>query len=193
MAGEAGVTDPAAGPALTQRSFTFGRRYPKVIGRIGRFTLPAPMSVLQLGVFVGGVGMLRALQPVWAHLGALNVAVYLVVPAGLAFAARFARVEGRSPARFLLGVTSLALTPHGGYLRGRAVAAVRPWRLSGAAFTDPGPPPAPASGSPRAATESPRPAAPHVAARPSVADLQAALAPSRAGRLRGAAAGDRAG
>jgi hypothetical protein len=181
------VTDPGARTALTQRSFTFGRRYPKVIGRIGRFTLPAPMSVLQLGVFVGGVGVLRAVQPVWAHLGALNVAVYLVVPAGLAFAARFARVEGRSPARFLLGMAGLALASRGGYLRGRAVAAARPWQLSGAVFTDPGPSPAAAPGSSRPATESSRPAAQRVAARPSVADLQAALARARSGRPRRAA------
>jgi hypothetical protein len=181
------VADRAVTSTLTQRSFTFGRRYPKVIGRIGRFTLPAPMSVLQLGVFVGGVGVLRAVQPVWAHLGVLNVAVYLVVPAGLAFAARFARVEGRSPARFLLGVTSLALSPRGGYLRGRAVAAARPWRLSGAAFTDPGP--RPAAGSSPASR--PRLAGP--ASARSVAGLQAALAPTRAGRLRGVAAGGRVG
>ncbi len=185
------MTDPVAGTALTQRSFTFGRRYPKVIGRIGRFTLPAPMSVLQLGVFVGGVAALRAVQPVWAHLGALNVAVYLVVPAGLAFAARFARVEGRSPARFLLGMAGLALAPRGGYLRDRAVSAARPWRLSGAVFTDPGYLPGPAVGGP--AAEPPRPAASRPATRPSVADLQEALATAPTGPLRGVATGTRAG
>lgn len=150
---------------LTLHTFTFGRRYPKVIGSIGKFTLPFPLSIAQIGVFVLSIFTLRILSPIWAHLpGALNLLVYVVVPVGLAFTLRFARIEGRSPWRFLLGATTLLTASPGGQLRSKAVLRSGVSRMGGIRFfVEAGPA---GSGEPRA--ESPQ-AATALAVRPAPA------------------------
>ncbi|MCI0686274.1 MAG: hypothetical protein L0Y54_03405, partial [Sporichthyaceae bacterium] len=106
-------------------------------------------------------------RAVWAHLPWWgNVAVLVVVPAGLATLLRRARVEGRTPYLAAIGWLGMLTAPHGGRtLSGSGPRPGRPVRAGGwAGFS----PPSGGTGTAAGAAGPLRPSAPR-----SVADLLA--------------------
>lgn len=117
---------------ITCYSYTFARRFPLVIGKIGGW-VPwwGPATPTQYGVGVGSVLLLLSTRSVWAHFGPMNVLILVATPFALAWSLRAARIENRAPYKALLGLlTLLASAPHG-TLRGRPVRRTRPVRLGG--------------------------------------------------------------
>ncbi|MGI8873360.1 MAG: TcpE family conjugal transfer membrane protein [Egibacteraceae bacterium] len=127
------MTSAEPTPPLQCRTYTYARRYPLVIGKIGGATLWWPMSVLQMGVLVASVVLLFRTRALWAHLGTLgNLAVGIGLPAVLAWTVRYMRIEGRPPLRSLIGALGYAFAPRHGLLRGHPAAAPKPSPLIGA-------------------------------------------------------------
>ena len=125
------VAEPT--PPVQCRTYTYARRYPLVIGKIGGATLWWPMSLLQMGVLVASVVLLFHTRALWAHLGTLgNLTVGVGLPAALAWMVRYMRIEGRPPLRSLVGALGYAFAPRHGLLHGRPAAASRPSPLIGA-------------------------------------------------------------
>ena len=175
--------------ALVCRSYTHARRHPKVIGKIAGWTLPWPITPLQLFVAVGGFLTLLQTRGLWAHLGGLvDLLILVALPSTAAVLLRHLRVEGRSPARFLCGYASVLSAPRHGRRHGRPVRPPRPQRVHGTVFCLPtGPtrvaPAPPARTAPRAAgpTAAARTPAPRAAGTPSARHLPATpLAPAAA-------------
>lgn len=128
--------------AVVCRSYTFARRHPAVIGKIGGWTLPGPVSPAQLGVLVGSFVVLVQTRRLWAHLPAvLNLVVIAGLPLALAWAVRHLRMEGRSPVRMAAGLACLLSAPPGGTRQGRPLRSKRPVGCRGRVLVDPGPPP----------------------------------------------------
>ncbi|GAA2773110.1 hypothetical protein [Kitasatospora cinereorecta] len=113
---------------LIGRSYTRARRSPLVIGKLpGAGRLPGgPYTISQIVTMVLAFVALITTKAVWAHFGFGNVLIMVVVPWGLAFTLRYARMDGRDPARALLGVFTYASTPRAGRLAGRPVRLRRP-------------------------------------------------------------------
>jgi hypothetical protein len=115
------VTDDRVEP-LTCATYTHARRHPMVLGQIGGWTPPFQLTLPQVGVLI--VGYVLELQtwrwwgPYLPRVAAIGVAVGL--PCVLAFAARRARVEGRSLPRTVVGWLMLMWVPRGGQAVGRA-------------------------------------------------------------------------
>lgn len=79
-------------------SYTQALRHPVVIGHVAGWRLPWALSASQLGAVASMSGLLLATRPVWAHFGAVgNLAVFTVSVAGVGWAVRHWRIEGRSP------------------------------------------------------------------------------------------------
>lgn len=117
------------------RSYTRARRHPLVIGKIGGWTLPTPITPTQLLVLLGTFLALLWTRSVWAHIGGLgNLVVQGLVPLLLAWGVRHLRVEGRAPLRALGGLAAYLAAPRGGLLRGRAFRDRPPVRLRGGRF-----------------------------------------------------------
>lgn len=111
-----------AGPALTCRTYTHARRFPLVIGKIGGYALPTPLTPAQVVVLLASTGLLLATRDAWARLGgAGNLLVALLLPLALTWAVRHLRVEHRAPLRFALGCACYALRPRLGVRHGRPV------------------------------------------------------------------------
>lgn len=105
---------------LDCRSYTRARRHPLVIGKIGGWTLPTPITPTQLLVLLGTFLTLLWTRSIWAHLGGIgNLVVQGLVPLLLAWVVRHMRVEGRPPLRALAGLAAYLSAPRGGVLRGR--------------------------------------------------------------------------
>jgi hypothetical protein len=92
---------------------------PWVVGKIQGVTLPfGPYTATQLGVLLGGAWLLVQTFRFWSHLGPAGL-VFLALPPAAAWAARHARIEGRSPVRAIGGYLTLlachaaAKLPHG--------------------------------------------------------------------------------
>lgn len=116
--------------AITCRSYTRARRHPLVIGKIGGWTLPTPITPAQLGVLTGSFLALLWTRALWAHLGELgNLVVQGLVPLTLAWAVRHLRIEGRPPLRAAVGLAQYLASPREGALRGRAFREPRPARV----------------------------------------------------------------
>lgn len=123
-----------AGPEpLRCRSYTFARRYPLVIGKIGGWhPWWGPMTITQYAVLVGAAVALLQTRSLWAHLpGPTNLLVGLVVPFALAWLVRHARVEGRSPLRAAVGALGYFVAPRHGTCGGRPARRPRARRLTG--------------------------------------------------------------
>jgi hypothetical protein len=117
---------------LDCRTYTRARKHPLVIGKIGGWALPTPLSPTQLLVLLGSFGLLLYTRAVWGHLGALaNLLVQGGVPLTLTWAVRHLRIEGRPPLRTAAGLLSLATSPKGGVAHGRPHHAVRVARATG--------------------------------------------------------------
>ena len=128
--------------AVVCRSYTHARRHPAVIGKIGGWTLPSPVSPAQLGVLIGSFVLLVQTRRLWAQLPAvMNLVVLAGVPLGLAWAVRHLRMEGRSPVRMAAGVVCLLSAPPGGARQGRPLRPTRPVACRGRVLLDPGTPP----------------------------------------------------
>jgi len=144
------AAEEPSGP-LVLRSYTHARRFPMVIGRIAQFTLPWPLTPLQLAVFVGTVWLLVSLREVWPPLPmVVNLLVLVGVPVGLTWSVRHLRVEGRSPLVALAGRVGMVFAPRTGRLHGQPVPVCRPRRLGVDCFVEAvsreaGPQPAPAA------------------------------------------------
>jgi hypothetical protein len=105
---------------LACRTYTRGRKHPLVIGKIGGWALPTPLSPTQLLVLLGSFGVLLYTRSIWAHLGAVaNLLVQGGIPFALAWGVRHLRIEGRPPLRTLAGFLVYATAPKDGVLHGR--------------------------------------------------------------------------
>jgi hypothetical protein len=108
---------------ITCGSYTHARRFPKVIGKLSGWT-PwwGPWTITQYGVLVGGFLVLKITGPLWARFsGPVNAVLLIGVPFGLAWYARSAKVEGRSPLRAAIGLAALLVVPPTGRRQGRPV------------------------------------------------------------------------
>ena len=113
------------------RTYTHARRFPLVIGKVGGYALPTPLTPAQVVVLLGTTALLLSTRGVWARLpGPTDLVVAMAVPPVLAWAVRHARVEGRSPVRAAAGWLTYLLRPRRGLRGGRPVGAERPVHLT---------------------------------------------------------------
>lgn len=114
-------------------SYTQALRHPVVIGHVAGWRLPWALSASQLGAVASMSGLLLATRPVWAHFGAVgNLAVFTVSVAGVGWAVRHWRIEGRSPFLAAAGVATVLASPgcRHGMRNGKPVTPPRPRRGS---------------------------------------------------------------
>ena len=112
-------------------SYTQALRHPVIIGHVAGWRLPWALSASQLGAVAGVSGLLLATRPVWAHLGSVgNLAVFTVAVAGVGWAVRHWRIEGRSPFLVAASVAVVLLSPgcRRGVRNGKPVVRPRPTR-----------------------------------------------------------------
>ena len=102
-------------------SYTYARRHPKVIGRIGGWAPPVQLSFVQLGTLAATLVLLAMSWNVWAPSlpPLLRLMVVTTVPAASCWGVRRTRLEGRSLVRTAIGVLTLACQPRDGSLHGR--------------------------------------------------------------------------
>lgn len=125
--------EPAEG--VRCRSYTYARRYPLVIGKIGGwYPWWGPASIPQYAVGVAALLLLVQTRGVWAQLSApVNLLVIVAVPLLLAWSARRLRIEGRPPLRSLAGFAACWLAPRHGTVHGRPHRPARSARVAGTA------------------------------------------------------------
>ena len=93
-------------------SYTQALRHPVIIGHIAGWRLPWALSASQLGAVAGMCGLMLVTRPLWAHLGSIgNLAAFTVAVAGVGWAVRHWRIEGRSPFLVAAGVAMVLLSP----------------------------------------------------------------------------------
>lgn len=115
---------------ITCATYTHARRHPMVLGQIAGWTPPFQLTLPQVGVLIVGYWIMFQTWGIWARFLPGGVALFLAltIPATFAWAARRARVEGRSLVRTAGGWLSLLMVPRTGragnrtYREGRAVA-----------------------------------------------------------------------
>lgn len=110
----------SSGPALCA-SYTYARRHPKVLGRIGGWAPPVQLSFVQLATFAGSLLILVWTWGLWSAVlpPLARLLVIVVVPAGLCWAVRRSRIEGRTLTRAGIGLVTLWCQPRHGTLAGR--------------------------------------------------------------------------
>lgn len=117
------------------RVYTRARRHPNVIGVIGGWTLPWPLTPTQLGVLLGSFALLLSTRQLWAFLpGSFNTMIVGGGPIFLCWAVRHLRMEGRSPVRMAAGAASYLVRPRQGTLHGKAYRISRCCRFGGSIF-----------------------------------------------------------
>lgn len=106
---------------LVGHSYTRARKHPLVIGKLpGAGRLPGgPYTITQIVTMVVVFAALNLTQRLWAHFGVGNVAIMIAFPWGLAWVLRYARIDGRDPARALRSLLVYTSTPADGRLAGR--------------------------------------------------------------------------
>lgn len=115
---------------LECRTYTHARRFPIVIGKIGGYALPTPLTPTQVVVLLGVTGAELVTRGWWARLpGALDLLVAMLLPVLAAWAVRHAVVEGRSPLQALVGYLTYLMAPRHGLQAGRRVRPTRPIRI----------------------------------------------------------------
>lgn len=117
------------------RNYTSARRHPNVIGVIGGWALPWPVTPTQLGVLIGSFLLLLKTRPLWGAFlpGFVSLTILGGLPLLGAWMVRYFRVEGRSPVRAAAGGLSYLIRPRAGTLQGR------PFRCPPARRLDAGP------------------------------------------------------
>ncbi|MEV4506649.1 hypothetical protein [Streptomyces klenkii] len=118
---------------LIGHSYTRARKHPLVIGKLpGAGRLPGgPYTITQIVTMVATFGLLVMTRDLWAHFGMGNFLVLIVLPWGLAWVLRYARMDGRDPARALRSLLIYSSAPAGGRLSGRPQRTARPRLASG--------------------------------------------------------------
>ena len=103
------------------RNYTAARRHPNVIGVIGGWALPWPVTPTQLGVLIGTFLVLLKTRPLWGAFlpGFVSLTVLGGLPLLATWAVRYFRVEGRSPVRAAAGGLSYLIRPRAGTLHGQ--------------------------------------------------------------------------
>lgn len=126
-----GEPDTGRDDRLVCHNYTPGRRHPMVVGRIGGWALPTPLSPAQLLAGLGSFALLAVTGGLWQPLapGILRVLVLGGVPLTAGWAVRHAKVEGRSPVRAALGWLRLLMSPTTGVVHGRPVRRPRTVRI----------------------------------------------------------------
>ncbi|MFF4534038.1 hypothetical protein ACFY1P_32815 [Streptomyces sp. NPDC001407] len=121
---------------LIGHSYTRARKHPLVIGKLpGAGRLPGgPYTITQVMTMVIAFGLLVMTRDLWARFGAMNFVLMVVVPWGLAWVLRYARLDGRDPARAVRSLFIYSSTPAQGRLAGRPQRVARP-RLASATCT----------------------------------------------------------
>lgn len=121
---------------LIGHSYTRARRHPLVIGKLpGAGRLPGgPYTITQVMTMVLTFGLLVMTKDLWAHFGVMNFLLMVLLPWGLAWVLRYARLDGRDPARAVRSLFIYSSTPAQGRLAGKPMRAVRP-RLASATCT----------------------------------------------------------
>jgi hypothetical protein len=167
-------------------SYTRARKHPLVIGKLpGAGRLPGgPYTITQVMTMVITFGLLVMTKDLWAHFGVLNFLLMALTPWGLAWMLRYARLDGRDPARAVRSLLIYSSAPAQGRLAGKPQRVTRP-RLATATCTvhvrsaerpAPKPAPAPAPVARRAARPAPVPAAAAAGRAEPKTGLQALLA-----------------
>lgn len=117
---------------LRCHSYTHARRFPLVVGKIGGYALPTPLTPAQVAALLGSAGALLLTRELWSVLpGRAELLVAVGLPLLLTWLVRHARIEGRPPLRAAVGFAAYALRPRLGVRRGRPVRPGRPQRLRG--------------------------------------------------------------
>ncbi len=124
------MTDTPTNAGVSCASYTHARRHPMVLGRIAGWTPPFQLSVVQIGVLLGGYATVTWTWRFWGPLlpGPLAPMLAMGVPPALAWVARRVRVEGRSLARAAMGWVMLWSAPTSGQVGGRPSGRARPAR-----------------------------------------------------------------
>ncbi|MEU5421117.1 hypothetical protein [Streptomyces sp. NPDC020667] len=118
---------------LIGHSYTRARKHPLVIGKLpGAGRLPGgPYTITQIVTMVVTFGVLIMTRELWAHFGFGNFLVLVAFPWGLAWVLRYARMDGRDPARALRSLLIYLSAPAGGRLSGRPQRTARPRLATG--------------------------------------------------------------
>ncbi|MEU0111934.1 hypothetical protein ABZ313_42245 [Streptomyces sp. NPDC006251] len=118
---------------LVGHSYTRARKHPLVIGKLpGAGRLPGgPYTITQIVTMVVSFAALTMTQSVWAHFGVGNVLIMIALPWGLAWVLRYARIDGRDPARALRSLLVYTSMPADGRLAGRPQRTPRPRLVRG--------------------------------------------------------------
>ncbi|MFF8538427.1 hypothetical protein ACF07B_41705 [Streptomyces sp. NPDC015532] len=121
---------------LIGHSYTRARKHPLVIGKLpGAGRLPGgPYTITQVMTMVISFGLLVMTRELWAHFGAMNFILMALIPWGLAWLLRYARLDGRDPARAVRSLLIYSSTPAQGRLAGKPQRVARP-RLATATCT----------------------------------------------------------
>jgi hypothetical protein len=102
------------------RSYTHARRHPFVIGTIGGWHLPSPLTPTQLLVLLVSFGIMFWTMQLLTFLGALRFVLLLLVPGFLTWSIRHMRMEGSAPIRMLMGYATYRFHPRDGTIHGRS-------------------------------------------------------------------------
>ena len=115
------LSEDTVATAVTCYSYTHARKFPLVIGKIGGFALPSPLSPSQIATLLGSFFLMLATRRWWGALtpGIGDALFMILIPGTLTWAVRHLRMEGRSPTKMLFGVVTLATAPTRGTVRGR--------------------------------------------------------------------------
>ncbi|MFZ3491641.1 hypothetical protein ACODT5_00110 [Streptomyces sp. 5.8] len=136
---------------LIGHSYTRARRHPLVIGKLpGAGRLPGgPYTVTQIVTMAGTFLFLVLTRQLWAYFGIGNAFIMIAAPWGLAWILRYARLDGRDPARAVRSLMIYASAPSGGRLGGKPQRRIRPRLAIGRCtirLSDPSIGPAPTAG-----------------------------------------------
>jgi len=102
------------------RSYTHARRHPFVIGSIGGWHLPSPLTPTQLIVCLSSFGIMFWAAHFMAFLGGIRFVLMLLIPGLLTWSIRHLRMEGRAPIRMLMGYMTYKLHPKNGIIHGHS-------------------------------------------------------------------------
>lgn len=124
----------SASEELVGHSYTRARKHPLVVGKLpGAGRLPGgPYTITQIVTMVVAFGLLVVTREVWAHFGVMNFLIMIAFPWGLAWVLRYARMDGRDPARALRSLFTYSSAPAEGRLSGRPQRTTRPRLAQGA-------------------------------------------------------------